>query len=361
MDYEQILKEQMGNVIEPGQAEAISDEAARLSEGLTDKFTLHDIMEAAIDGKSIFNSNELIDGLKTLMIYEVRAALVLGVEILIICIVTGLLKNLSSSFGKKSVSDISMLVCTMIIIGISINSFRLAYNLAIDSVTTMVNTMEILTPVLLGILISTGSIASGTIMSPLMIGTVTGTGIILKKIILPAMFAASILALINCLTEKDYVNKLSRLIRNTSVAVTGLVMALLSGIISVQGLITDASDGLLINTAKYSLSTFIPIVGGFTADTAELFIKCMSTIKNIVGVFGIITLVLVILVPIIKLLIIALIYKITAAAAEPICDSKISDTLNDMGSCIVSMGAVMFFASLLFIIFIGVIVGMGGG
>ena len=141
MDYEQILKEQMGNVIEPGQAEAISDEAARLSEGLTDKFTLHDIMEAAIDGKSIFNSNELIDGLKTLMIYEVRAALVLGVEILIICIVTGLLKNLSSSFGKKSVSDISMLVCTMIIIGISINSFRLAYNLAIDSVTTMVNTM----------------------------------------------------------------------------------------------------------------------------------------------------------------------------------------------------------------------------
>ena len=361
MDYEQILKEQMGNVIEPGQAEAISDEAARLSEGLTDTFTLHDIMEAAIDGKSIFNSNELIDGLKTLMIYEVRAALVLGVEILIICIVTGLLKNLSSSFGKKSVSDISMLVCTMIIIGISINSFRLAYNLAIDSVTTMVNTMEILTPVLLGILISTGSIASGTIMSPLMIGTVTGTGIILKKIILPAMFAASILALINCLTEKDYVNKLSRLIRNTSVAITGLAMALLSGIISVQGLITDASDGLLINTAKYSLSTFIPIVGGFTADTAELFIKCMSTIKNIVGVFGIITLVLVILVPITKLLIIALIYKITAAAAEPICDSKISDTLNDMGSCIVSLGAVMFFASLLFIIFIGVIVGMGGG
>ena len=361
MDYEQILEEQMENVIDPGQAEAISDEAARLSEGLTNKFTLYDIMEAAIDGKSIFNSNELIDGLKTLMIYEVRAALVLGVEILIICIVTGLLKNLSSSFGKKSVSDISMLVCTMIIIGISINSFRLTYNLAIDSVTTMVNTMEILTPVLLGILISTGSIASGTIMSPMMIGTVTGTGIILKKIILPAMFAASILALINCLTEKDYVNKLSRLIRNTSVAITGLAMALLSGIISVQGLITDASDGLLINTAKYSLSTFIPIVGGFTADTAELFIKCMSTIKNIVGVFGIITLVLVILVPIIKLLIIALIYKITAAAAEPICDSKISDTLNDMGSCIVSLGAVMFFASLLFIIFIGVIVGMGGG
>lgn len=361
MDYEKILKEQMENVVKPGQEDIISDKASRITEGLTDGFTLDKILEATLDGKSIFNSQELIDGFKSLVIYEVRSAMVLGVEILIICIVTGLLKNLSSSFGKKSVSDISMLVCTMIIIGISINSFRLAYDIAIDSVTTMVNTMEILTPVLLGILISTGSIASGTIMSPVMIGTVTGTGIILKKIILPAMFAACVLALINCLTEKDYVNKLSKLLRNAAVGVTGLLMALLSGIISVQGLITDASDGLLINTAKYSLSTFIPIVGGFTADTAELFIKCMSTIKNIVGVFGIITLILVILVPLIKLLIIAVIYKITAAAAEPICESKISDSLNDMGSCIVSLGAVMFFTSLLFIIFIGVIVGMGGG
>lgn len=361
MDYEKILEEQMNNVINPDQADIISDNAGKVSGGLTDSFILENILDATLNGESIFNSQEFIDGLKSLILYEIRAALVLGVEILIICIIIGLLKNLSSSFGKKSISDISLLVCTMIIIGISINSFRLAYDLCIDSVTTMVSTMEILTPILLGILISTGSIASGTIMSPVVIGAVSGTGIIIKRIILPAMFAATILVLVNCLTEKDYVNKLSKLLRNAAVAVTGLILAVLSGIISVQGLITDASDGLLINTAKYSLSTFIPIVGGFTADTAELFIRCMSTIKSIVGVFGIITLVLVILVPLIKLLIIALIYKITAAATEPICAGKISDGLNDMGSCIVSLSAVMFFTALLFIIFISIIVGMGGG
>ena len=361
MDYEKILEEQMNNVVDPEQTGRISENAGRITEGLTDGFTLENIMEATLNGESIFNNQQLIDGLKSLLLYEIRAALVLGVEILIICIIIGLLRNLSSSFGKKTMSDISLLVCTMIIIGISLNSFRLAYELAIDSVTTMVSTMEILTPVLLGILISTGSIASGTIMSPVVIGAVTGTGIILKRIILPAMFAATVLALVNCLTEKDYVNKLSKLLRNAALAVTGLILAVLSGIISVQGLITDASDGLLINTAKYSLSTFIPIVGGFTADTAELFVRCMSTIKSIVGVFGIVTLMLVILTPLIKLLVIALIYKVTAAAAEPICDSKISDGLNDMGSCIVSLGAVLFFAALLFIIFITVIIGMGGG
>ena len=361
MDYEKILEEQMNNVIDPEQAGIISEKAGEISGSIAEEFTMEKILEATLIGESIFKSQQLIDGLKSLVLYEIRAALVLGVEILIICIIIGLVRNLSSSFGKKSMSDITLMVCTMIIIGISVNSFRLAYELAVDSVTTMVSTMEILTPILLGILISTGSIASGTVMSPVVIGAVTGTGIILKRLILPAMFAATILTLVNCLTEKDYVNKLSKLLRNAALAVTGLIIAILSGIISVQGLITDASDGLLINTAKYSLSTFIPIVGGFTADTAELFVRCMGTIKSIVGIFGIIALILVILTPLIKLLAIALIYKLTAAAAEPICESKISDGLNDMGSCIISLGAVLFFAALLFIIFISVIIGMGGG
>ena len=34
MDYEQILEEQMNNVVEPGQTDSISEEAARLTEGM---------------------------------------------------------------------------------------------------------------------------------------------------------------------------------------------------------------------------------------------------------------------------------------------------------------------------------------
>ena len=362
MDYGQIVKEQLNNVIDHDQMKGIDEignQASEISKGLSDQFSFEDIIDATLNGESIFDSGQLIESLKGLIVYEVRSAMIIGTEILLICIAIGLLNNLASSFGKKSVSEVSLLICIMIIVGISIKSFDTAYELCMDSVTVMVNTMEILTPVLIGVLIATGNITSGTVFSPVIIGAVTGTGILLKKIILPAMFAATIMALINCLTEKNYVNKLSKLIRNLAVGMTGLILAIMSGIITVQGLITETSDGLIINTAKYSLNTFIPIVGGFTSDTVELFLRCMGSIKSIVGVFGIITLVLIIAVPIIKILIIALIYKLTAAAAEPIAESKISDGLNDMGSCLVSMASIMFFAALLFIIFISVIVGTG--
>ncbi len=361
MDYKEILKEQLNETIDFDKIDEITRQSSELSEGLSEEFSLESILEATLNGESIFSNQGMISDIKELALYEIRTAMVLGVEILILCIVIGLLKNLSASFGSKSMSDISVLVCAMVIIGISMNSFRIVYRLAMDSVSVMVSTMEILTPILLGILISTGAVTSGSILSPVMIGSVTGVGIIIKKIIIPALFASTILVLINCLTEKDYVNKLAKLLRSASLMATGLMIALLTGIITLQGLITETSDSLLLSAAKYSLSTFIPIVGGFTSDTIELFLRCMGTIKNIVGVFAVITLILTVLVPLIKILMIALIYKLTAAVTEPISEGKLPDGLNEMGSCLISMASILFFCALLFIMFVSIIVRIGGG
>ena len=124
MDYEKILEEQMNNVIDPDQAADITNKASEITGGLSDIFSLDKIVKATLEGESIFDNQEMIDSLKSLAVYEIRAALVLGIEILVICIIIGLLKNLSSSLGKKSMSDISLLVCTMIIIGISIKHVR---------------------------------------------------------------------------------------------------------------------------------------------------------------------------------------------------------------------------------------------
>lgn len=361
MDYQKILEEQFNNVVDKESLNDLISDANELTANLAARFSVENILNATMKGHSIFDDPETIENLKELFFLEIRNALILCVEILSICIIIGLLKGLSNSFGSKSVSDISMLVCSMVIVGISINNFRTTYTLAIDTVTTMTNTMQILMPIIIGILLATGSVTSGTILSPMIIGSVTGTAFIIKTFILPTLFIATVFTLINCLTEKDYVNKLSKLLRNISVALTGFLLVILAGVINIQGLLTNTSDGLLLNTAKFSLSNFIPIVGGFTSDTVELFLRCMSSIKSVVGIFGIILIILLLLVPMLKILLIAVIYKITAALAEPVTESKISSGLNEMGSCMISICAIMFFTSLLFIIFITTIIRIGGG
>ena len=360
MDYEVILKEQMDNVLNGEEFGTISEEAFRLSEGISDPFTLENILNSTLHGESIFQNSQMIGSFKELLLYELQTTLIIAAEIISICIIMGLMKSLSESFKTKSVSQLTIMVCVMVIMGISLNSFKLSYQLVIDTVSTMVYTMEILLPVLIGILLATGAAASGTILSPLIIGSVTGFAVITKTIIIPALFISGTLSLINCLTEKDYVNKLAKFLRSAAVFLIGLILTVLTGIITLQGLLTETADGLLINTAKYSISSFIPIVGGFTSDTVDLFLRCMGSIKSVIGVFGILMLILMMAVPLIKVILIGVIYKLTAAFTEPVTDSRISDGINDMGSCMILLASILFFTSLLFIIFISVIMGIGG-
>lgn len=360
MDYENILKEQFENVIDQDTFQGIYDNAYDITGGLSKQFTLENILNATLQGESFFQSGILIDGLKSLLLYEVKAALLISVEILSICIIAGLLSSLSEGFGSKNISRLGMMVCTIAIAGAAVSSFKISYQLALDAVSAMTYTMELMLPVLIGILLATGSVTSGTILSPLMIGAVTGFSAVIKNVILPAFYLSVILSTINCLTEKNYVNKLSKLIRSAAVFVTGLILTVLSGIMTLQGLLTETSDGLLINAAKYSLSSFIPIVGGFTSDTAELFIRCMGSIKSVVGVFGLVVLILMMAVPLLKIIVIGGIYKLTSALIEPVTDLKIADGLNDMGNTVISIGSVLFFTSLLFIIFLSIIMKIGG-
>ena len=356
----EILKEQFDNIIDQEQTTDLSEYASELTGGISDYFTLDEIMQATLEGKSIFDNQEMIDSLMDLFLYELRSALFIGAEILTICIIAGLLKHLSGAFETKGISDIAVFVCMISITGVTLLHFGDVYDMTLDAMKTMTYTMEILLPILIGILIAMGQVTSGTIMSPLILSVVTAFHHIIKNIILPAVFFSGIFTLLNCITEKDYVNQLAKLIRKAALYGTGLLITIMSGIISIQGLITQTSDGLIISTAKYSIDAFIPIVGGFTADTVELFLTCMGSIKSIVGLFGIFLILSLILLPILEILVIAAVYKISACVVEPVASKRIAEGISEIGGVLITLAAILFFSSLLFILFITSVIKLGG-
>ena len=167
--------------------------------------------------------------------------------------------------------------------------------------------------------------------------------------------------MINSITEKDYVKKLSVFMRKGAVFLTGLLITIFTGITAIQGIATKSADGILINTARFSIDNFVPIVGGFAADSLEMVISCIGLIKNSIGIIGVIIILSLVITPVIKMLSIAVIYKVTAIAAEPIATKNISDSLNEIGNAAITMTVVLATGALMFLIFIAVIMGIGGG
>lgn len=358
MDYEEFIKGQLEdeNIDELNNLMKNSIE----DEGIFDYISAEEIVNRLLNGQPIIDSGTIIDRFIDFFLSEIKEVMILGCEIIIICIVIGLLVSFSDTISNKGVCKLGEIICGVCMTALCISSFYNTYDYCFESVDTMTLSMEVLLPVMIPLLISSGGLSSGTIMDPVMLAAVTGFNFILQHIVLPMIFLSVMFILINSITEKDYIKKLSIGLRRCGLFITGLIITLFSGIMAVQGIVYKSADNIIMNTARFSIDNFIPFVGGFTADSLDMIINCIALIKNSIGIMGMIIIVSTIIVPIIKMIAIALVYKITAIVAEPIATKNISDGLNEIGSAAVIITVVLLAAAIMFLIFITVLMSLGG-
>ena len=153
MDYKDIIKEKLAE-LNLSELENVLDDSDIT--GALSNVSAESIISSILAGEPLFNTEAVIESVKDLFLYEMKSALVLGVEIVTISIVIGMLKSLSSSFGEKAVSNLGTMVCTCLIIGLCLGNFTTTFNLCKDAVNTMTYTMQILIPILIPLLIAIG-------------------------------------------------------------------------------------------------------------------------------------------------------------------------------------------------------------
>ncbi|MCI8631107.1 MAG: hypothetical protein HFG67_02385 [Firmicutes bacterium] len=356
MDYKDIIKEQLAE-FDLSELEEVLDDGSIYS--TFSGVSAESIINSILAGEPLFNTEAVIEGVKDLFLYEMKSALVLGVEIVTISIVIGLLKSFSSSFGEKAVSNLGTMVCTCLIIGLCLGNFTTTFNLCKNAVNTMTYTMQILLPILIPLLIAIGGVTSGSVLNPVITGATAAVNTVLSNFILPAVFISTVFFMVNSMTEKDYVNKLAVFIRGAATFLCGICVTFFAGVTVVQSFVTESADGVIADTARYSISNFVPIIGGFASDSVDMMLSCVNIIKNGVGILGVIVIIAVLLVPLIKILAIAVVYKITAIITEPLGNKQVSECLSQMGNSVITMAVILFLTSMMFLIFIAVIIGIG--
>ncbi len=320
-----------------------------------------EIVRSILKGDPIFNLNDIVSAIANHFMHEIHLSIILGVQLVVICIIIGLLKNFATSFSNDTVSNLGVIVCSCCVMVLCLRSFMDIYQVCSNAVETMTVTMQALLPVLVPLLISMGGFSSGGILNPFIVAAITVFNSILQKFIMPAVYLSCIFILVNSLSERDYVKKLALLIRGIAVYGIGLAVTLFSGLTIVQGIVTKTADGMLAKTARYSVDNFVPIVGGFAADSLDLIISCTTIIKNGVGIFGMIILLTLLIIPLIKIMAVALIFKITSVVVEPIGNKTVSDCLNEVGNTVITLAIILFLCAMMFMIFLAIIIGIGGG
>ena len=359
MSVESIVNEQLASM-DMTKLEELFDLAASKGNIFGD-VSPGEVIRSILRGDPIFSFHDIINAAANQFMQEIYGSVVLGVQLLVICIIIGLMKNLADSFSEDTVSNLGVIVCSCCVMVLCLKSFMDIYQICSSAVETMTVTMQVLLPVMVPLLIAMGGFTSGGVLNPLIVTAITIFNSMLQKFIMPAVYLSCIFILVNSLSDRDYVKKLALLIRGVAVTAIGLAVTLFSGLTIVQGLVTKTADGMFAKTAKYSVDNFVPIVGSFAADSMDLILSCTTIIKNGIGIFGLLIILTLLIVPMIKILAVALVFKISAVVIEPIGNKTISDCLNEVGNTAITLAIILFLVAMMFIIFLSVIIGIGGG
>ena len=269
---------------------------------------------------------------------------------MVIIVIHSILKSLSDGLENKGITQIIYYAQYILIVTLIMTNFVQILDIVKESIQSLVGFMNSLIPVLITLMISTGSIVSANVVQPIILFLITFIGNFITGVIIPFVLISTALGVISKISDRVQVDKLSKFFKTSVVWVLGVILTIFVGVVSIEGTLSSSVDGVTAKTAKAAVSSFIPVVGKILGDAVDTVIGCSSILKNATGIVGVIILIGIAIVPVIKLVVLMTIYYLGAALCQPIADEKIIKLLEQMGDTFKTLLAIMCSVSVMFII-----------
>ena len=321
------------------------------------EISLSHMIESFKNGDLQFSPQELLNGIIKYFFLEIIANLTLLGKLLIIAVICTMLEQLQSGFDQANVAKAAHFVCMLALITIALGSFQMTVGSGLEAINRMVTFMKMLLPVLLVLLTAMGGITSAALLQPVLMVFLSFMGVFTQGIIFPLIYLTAVLSIVNNISDRFKVSRLAALMKQLTKVGIGLVLTLFIGVISVEGVAGAVVDGVTLRTAKFMTGAFIPVAGSMFADALDAVIGGSLLLKNAIGLTGVIVLGIIVIFPVIKILAVAIVYRLAAAILQPLGDTIIADTLENMSGSIFLAFAAVCAVAIMFFLTITIIVG----
>lgn len=320
-----------------------------------EKGSLVDYIKSAND----FSFKEMCTGVLKFIFHEMIVNGKLIATLILLTIFSMFLQSLQNAFETTAVSKIAYSVVFMVLMIIALNSFQLSIQYASGAIQNMIHFTIAFIPILLALIATSGGIISAGFFHPVILFLTNVSGLFVDRIVLPLLFLSVLLSIVSTLTSQYKATQLAGLLRNWSVGLLGVFMTVFLSIVSLQGSATAVADGIAIKTTKFVTSNFIPVVGKMVTDATDTVISASGLLKNTVGIAGVSILLLLIMFPAVKILIIAFVYKLSAALLQPLGGGPIIACLDIISKSILYLFAALVIVSIMFFLSLTVIIVAG--
>ena len=324
------------------------DSAKEYTNDFFDENELNDFFNSAIKGE--VDNSSIFKKILSLLGQEFVDSIKAVGSILVIIVIHSILKAISESLENESISKLIYYVQYILIVTIIMSSFSGIVKLVQDTTNNLVGFMNLLVPLLIALMLYTGSIATSGVLEPIILFMINFIGNIIQTIIIPGVLIFSGLVVISKISNNFQIGKLSKFFQSSIIWFLGIVLTIFVGVVSLEGTLSSSVDGITAKTTKAVVSTAIPVVGKILGDAVDTVLGCGIILKNAVGLIGVIVVIAICIAPILKLAILTITYKLLAGICEPIADKNIVILIEQVGDIFKIFLAILTTISVLLII-----------
>ena len=248
-------------------------------------------------------------------------------QMLILLLAFVMLQGISGIFADSFLSDISFLAVYFLFLYNALRIFALMQQIVYSCMDRIAEFTLLVQPVFCMAMIFSTGVNSASFTYEMLLLVLYLVQNLLQKLLLPLVFVFLITQFAKYAWKEEHFSSLAKLLEGGIGLAQKLLVTFILGLNLIQGMVAPAVDQLK-KTATVRTIGVIPGLGGAMNVVSEMLFGAGLLIKNCVGATVIVVLILLCAKPLLEISVLALIYRVLAALAQPVTDKRISGVLD---------------------------------
>lgn len=203
---------------------------------------------------------------------------------------------------------------------------------AADALRQICDYGKLLCPVLTTALAAQGGITASAALYTGTIAFITLLSTLVSRLLIPLVYIFLLFSVAGSAIGEGFFRNLADGVKHLLTWLLKTLLIVFTTYMSVTGVVSGTTDAAALKTAKVTLSSVVPVVGGILSDASESVLVSMGILKNAAGIYGILAVLALFMGPFVKVGVQYLLLKGSAALCSLFGDKRISSLVGDFST-----------------------------
>lgn len=281
--------------------------------------------------------------------------------VIAILILNAIFESYTDAFKLSSTKEVVSVISTLTITTTLVLPIIDLINDSIATITDASNFMLLYIPIMVAILTFSGHVVSSTSYYSFMVLACQGVSQISTKVVSPLLSVYLGFCVSSSISDRVNLKGFCQMFSKVIKWLISFTMTIFSALMTIRGMITTAYDSVTARAVRFTMSSFIPVVGAALAESYKTIQGSINLLRTGAGVFVILAIFVVFLPCVCRCMMWLLSVNLCKSIGEVISVSSPINMLSSVSSVISTVFAITVCVMAVFIISTALLITLGGG